>query len=121
LLREQEIAMSTTLDRLKELSDLLRRLTLMDEDGLHTVLDEGFADSPPVWVERLPQKYWMMSLADDIKNSATLLEERVTPPGTVKTVQASIKIGPITIRPVTPEEKEELGRVREEGGSEQSE
>ena len=113
--------MATTLDRLKELSNLLRQLILMDQHSLQTVLDEGFADSLPVWVERLPQRYWMMSLAEDIKNSATLLEERATPPGTAKTIQADIKVGPITIRPVTLEEREELQQVRDEGHSDQPE
>lgn len=113
--------MPTALDRLKELSELLRQLLLMDATTLQSPLEEGFLDSPPEWINRLARARWANRLLLDIKSSSELLDERLTSPGTVKTVRASIKIGPITIRPVTPEEKEELRRAREEGDSEQSE
>ena len=49
--------MQTALDRLKEMSEFLRVLLLMDEESLRAAVDEGFRESSPEWRERLPREY----------------------------------------------------------------
>ena len=105
--------MPTMLDRLKEMNDFLKTMLFMEDDSLHAALDEGFHETPPVWKDRLSRQLWANSLLSSIKSTSELLDERLTPPGTVKTVQASITIGPITTRPLTAEEKEARRRARE--------
>lgn len=107
--------MQTALDRLKEMSEFLRVLLSMDEEALRAAVDEGFRESSPEWRERLPREYWPTSLLTDIAASSNLLDERLTPPGAVKTTHVSITAGPIEIRPVPDAEKEAL---RERGDTE---
>lgn len=125
--RKQEFAMPTTpmmptaLDRLHEMSILLRQLLSLDDDALQATLREAFSQSPPAWVDRLPREYWATSLVGDIQNSSALLDQRLTPPGLVRSVHASANMEPITIRAATPEEKEALRRVREDSGLDEQE
>lgn len=106
--------MQTALDRLKEMSEFLRVLLLMDEEALRAAVDEGFRESSPEWRERLPREYWPTSLLTDIMESSRLLDERLMPPGAVKTTHMSITVGPIEIHPVTDAEEEALRRERDE-------
>lgn len=85
-----------------------------DEEALQTALDEGFRESSPEWRERLPREYWPTSLLTDITESSRLLDERLTPPGAVKTTHVSITAGPIEIHPITDEEKDALRRERDD-------
>ena len=110
--RCQEDSMQTALDRLKEMSEFLRVLLFLDEEALRAAVDEGFRESSPEWRERLPREYWATSLLTDITESSKLLDERLTPPGAVKTTHVSITAGPIEIRPATAAEKEALRRER---------
>jgi hypothetical protein len=112
--------MPTPLDRLKELSELLRSMLFMEDAALQSALDEGFSESPPDWSNRLPSQYWANSLLADIRNSIELLDERLTPPDAAKTVHASVTMDPISIHVLTPEENEALGRGREAGQSNES-
>lgn len=106
--------MPTTLDRLKELSELLRSMLFMEDGALQAALDEGFRESPPEWSSRLSRHLWANSLLTDIKNTSELLDERLMPPGAVKTIQAHVKVDPITIHAVTAEEKEALRHAQKE-------